>query len=171
MTADNESVDVVSIAAELLAQVAARVERTAHTDHAVTRQTHSFQGQISHRIHRVRYHDDDSVGRVLEDLCSNALDDAGVYTDELLTCHTRFTGQAGSDNHYVRVSRLAIVVGYALNYGRETDGLSRLHDIHGFAFGYAFLDINQYNFAGDVLYSDHIGGGSTYVTCAYNSYF
>ena len=108
---------------------------------------------------------------MLENLRCNALNDTGVYTDQLLTGHTRLTRQTGCDNHYIRTGGQTVVVRNALHYGRETDRLGGLHDIHGFAFGYAFLDINQYNFAGDILHSDHIGSGSSYVTCAYNSYF
>ena len=120
MTADNEGVYIVSITTELLAQIvfeAAGVKSTTHTDHAVTRQAHSLQGQISHRIHRVRYNDDDSLGGVLKDLRSYALNDAGIHANQFLTRHTRLTGQTGRDNHYIRTGGSGIVIGYALNYG------------------------------------------------------
>ena len=174
MAADYETFYVVSVAVECIAQVvfeACAVESTAHTDHAVTRQAESVQRQISHRVHRVRNHYEDSVRAVFQYLVANALYDTCVHADQLLTRHTRLTRQTRSDDHYVATCGLAVVVGHTLYYGVEAHQLRRLHDIHGFTLGKTLLDINQTYFVGYLVNGQHICARSTYVTCAYYCYF
>ena len=155
MTTDNETVYIVGVAFQGLAQVvfeASAIERTTHTDHAVTRQTERMKGQICHRIHRVRNDYEDSVRAVFQYLVANALYNTGVHTDQLLTRHTRLTRQTGSDDHYVATGGLAVVIRHTLNDGVKAHQLSGLHDIHGFTLGKTLFDINQTYFISHLIY-------------------
>ena len=174
MTTDNETVYIVGIAFQGLAQVvfeASAIERTTHTDHAVTRQTESVQRQISHRIHRVRYYNQNGIRAVGQYLVANGFYDTCVHTDQLLTRHTRLTRQTGSDDNNIRISCLAVVIRNTLNNGVKAHQLSRLHDIHGFTLGKTLFDINKTYFISHLIYGQYISARSTYVTCAHNSYF
>ena len=174
MTADYETVHVVGVALERLAQEifqTCAIQRTTHTDHAVTRQTECVQGEVSHRVHRVGNNHEDCVRAVFQHLIANALDDTGVYTDKLLTRHTRFARQTRSDDHYVRSAGLRVVVGHTFHYRVEAHQLGGLHNIHGFALSKTLFDVNQTYLVGYLVYGQHVCASSTYVSCAYNSYF
>ena len=174
VTADHETFYLVGIAVELLREEifeTAAIECATHTDDAVFGQAGSLQSKVSHGVHGVGYNYEDSVRRIRQDLLSHRLHDAGIHANELLTCHTGFAGQTAGDNHYVGVGSLLIPIGNTLHNGVKTEELSCLHNIHSFAFGNAFFDIDEDYFAGHFLDSQHICTCCAYITGAHNSYF
>ena len=174
VTADNEAVHVVGVALQSLAQEVfetGAIEGATHADHAVARQLERVERQVRHRVHRVRYHYEDSVRAVLEHLVANALHDTGVDTDQLLTGHTRLTGQTARDDHDVRTARLAVIVRHTLYHGIKAHELGGLHDIHRLALGKTLFDINQTYFVGDLIDCQHVRARGSYVACAYYCYF
>ena len=174
VTADNETVHIVRIALQSLAEEVfqtSAIQCTTHTDDAVARQLECVKRQISHRIHRVRNDYQNSVRAVFEHLVAHTLHDTGIHTDQLLTRHTRLTRQTGSDDDYIRTAGLAVIVRHTGYYGVEAHQLSRLHDIHRFALCKTLLDINQTYFVGYLIYRQHICARSTYVSCANNCNF
>ena len=74
-------------------------------------QSGRLHGQVGHCIHRVTDHNDDGVGGVLQYVLTNAFHNAGVYPNQLFAGHAGFTGQSGSNDHYITAGRFCVVVG------------------------------------------------------------
>ncbi len=174
MAADYEAFHLVGVGAQSLAKIefeAAGVERATHTDNAVFGQTGDTVDEVSHRVHGVGYADDYGVGAVGQHAFGHLFNDAGVYADELFACHTRFAGKAGGDDHHVGVGSFGVVVCHADYAGVHVQKVCCLHHIHGFAFGYAFFNIDHYYFVGHAAHGHDVSCGCAYVAGAYNCYF
>lgn len=75
------------------------------------------------------------------------------------------------DDDDVGAGRLGVVVGYATDFGVESEQCGRLSHVEGFAFGHALLDVEQYNFACHFVERQYIGTGRAHIAGTYNSDF
>ena len=112
--------------------------------------------KVCHSVHRVADADDDSVRRVLEDIVGNTLNDTGINTDEFFASHARFTGNSRSYNNNITAFACSVVVSNAFDNTFETEDISRLHNVHGFAFRNAFLDVEKNHFVGNAFSNQYI---------------
>ena len=149
MTTDYETFYLRQIGIQRLAQIifeTRAVQSATHTDNAVFGKARYFMNQISHRIHRVTYTQDNSIGRIFQNILYDRLHDAGIHSDQLLASHTRFTGNTRGDNNHIRIGGSLIVVGHSFDTRCETCRYSSLHHIHSLAFRYTFFNIEQNDF-------------------------
>ena len=107
--------------------------------------------QIGHGVHRVGHADDNSIGRVLEHVLCNRLDDACINTDKFFAGHAGFAGNSRCDYHNVGVGGFGVVVGHACQTRLQPQDISGLHDVHGFAFRNALFDVDENYFVGNLV--------------------
>ena len=108
---------------------------------------------------------------MLEHVIHNAFHDACVHADELFAGHAGLAGDAGSDDNDVAAFGHGIVVGHAFQTGVDAENAGRLHDVHGLAFGYAFLDVEKNDLVGHLVCYEYIGTSCAYIAGAYYCYF
>ena len=68
MAAEHERANIFDAHARLLRDegaIARRVKGAGHADHAVLRESRRLQGDVAHRVERIRDDDQDRVGRAL----------------------------------------------------------------------------------------------------------
>ena len=168
MTADNGSLNVGQRTSQSLTQIvfeAGAVQRATHADYAVFRQTSSFQGQISHGVHRIADDNQDGIRRMLENVFSNRFNDTGVGADQFFTGHAGFTRQTGSDDNHCGTGCFCIIISASYYTGVKAKQRRGLHHVHGFAFGNAFFDIKEYHFAGNLANSQNVCACCAYIAC------
>ncbi len=127
--------------------------------------------EVSHGIHGVGYAENNGVGRVCDYLRGNALYYAGVNSDEFFAGHAGFAGYAGCDYDHVASFGCGVIVGYAFGASLDAEDVGSLHDVHYFAFGETFFDVDEDNFVGNATRDKNVGTGCAYVTGAYNCNF
>ena len=88
-----------------------RIEHASHADDALAREAAGLHGHVAHRVERVGHDDQDGVGRDCAGLADDRSDDARVLGQQVVTAHTRLTGQAGGHDDDVGAGRVGIVVG------------------------------------------------------------
>ena len=169
MAADYDAFHFGGVAAEGLAEEvfeASAIESTAHADDAVFGQTHFFVEQVGHGVHGVRYAHDHCVGRVFEHVVGNGFHDAGVHADEFFAGHAGFAGDTGGDNHHVGAFGSGVVVSYTFETGAQAKNAGGLHDVHGFAFGHTFFNVEENDFVGNLFCNQNVCAGGAYVAGA-----
>lgn len=127
--------------------------------------------QVTHGVHRVGDAQDDCFGRVLEHVVHYGFYNLGVNTDKFFASHTGFAGNTAGDDYHVGAFGGCVVVGDAAQTGVETQDAGGLHDIHGFAFGYALFDVEEYDLVGYLVGYKYVGTCGTYIAGADDCYF
>ena len=114
VAAQDRRVDVLRIEAGLHGDErlhAAAVQHARLADHPLAREAAELVRQVGHRVERVGHHDDDAVGRVLDDLFDHAGHDAGVDAHQVFTRHARLAGNAGGDDDDIGVGGVGHIGG------------------------------------------------------------
>ena len=118
------------------------VEDAGHADDAVFREARDHEGDLRHGVEGVGDEDQDRVGRKLDDLFGDRLDDVVVRDQEVVAGHSGLAGDACGDDDNVRVRGGGVVVGSGDGDVKAFHG-SGLEQIEAFALGDAFGEIDQ----------------------------
>ena len=95
VAADYDALDLGVVGSESVGQTifeTRAVKSATHADDTVFGQTAHLVDEIGHGVHGVGDADDHCVGRILQQLLGNALDDTGIDADKLLAGHARLAG-------------------------------------------------------------------------------
>ena len=161
---------------QVIAETAA-VEHAALTENAVARQSRILERQVRHGVHRVGDDDEVRIGRELQSLIDDALDDLRVDADQILAAHARLARHAGRDDDDLGSRRRGVAVRIvrqsrdALHRRVKVQHVRRLHDVDGLALGHALLDVNEDDLAAERLRCKDVRNGSSDITCTNNCHF
>ena len=103
---------------------------------------------------------------MFEDVVGNGFYDTGVNADEFFAGHAGFARDTGGDNDNVGAFGSGVVIGYAFEAGAKAEDAGGLHDVHGFAFGHTFFDVEENDFVGNLLGNENVCAGGAHITGA-----
>jgi len=135
---------------------AGRVEDTGHPEERFAGEARRLQGDVAHRIERVRDDDQDRVGGVRGGLLDDRADDPRVLRQEVVPAHPRLASEAGRDDDDVRAGRVGIVV-RARDPGVVADDGGRLGQVEALALRQPFHDVDEDD-VGQTGLGDPLGG-------------
>ena len=179
VTADNHAVNIgrscgVACLLKSLREVVTEsgaVEHTALSDNAIAREFCIFQREVSHCVHRIGNDNQNCFRRIFENLVDNTLDNFCVGADELFAGHAGLTRNAARDNNDLRACRRRVVIGHADNRRIEIEHVRRLHDVHRFAFGESFFNVDKDDFACKTFGREDVCNGRADIAGTNYSYF
>src|SRR5208283_4681393 len=149
VSAEHEGSDVLHRNLQLHGDESAearRVENAGHPDYAIAREAAQLVSGLRHRIQRVGDDDENAIGRMLHHLAHHIAHDLVIGVDEVVAAHARLAGNAGGDDHDVRVRGVDVIVGADDERVPLFDGHG-LEQVETFALGHAFNDVNEYDVA------------------------
>ena len=120
-----------------------RIQGGSGTKDLVLWKTGNFCKCVCHDITWVAYNDIKRFWSHLYDLRSDALHNVDIGLCQLDTCLSRFSGNAGSDDHNVRISCIRIISCHNGDRFTEAGSLVNIHDL---ALCLLPVDIDQDNF-------------------------
>ena len=101
------------------------------------RKSEDLEGPLHHRIEGVTHDNNHGVGTGRFDILGDARDDFGVGAQQIVAAHSRFAGDARSDDDHIAIGRIGIVVRTAQGTIVAHDRRG-LHQVERFAFGHVF---------------------------------
>ena len=113
MTTKHEGGDIFNRDIELLSNKRAhtgRIQNTGHTDHTLPRETGYLFGSINHGIEWIGHHQNHTVRRIGNNLPCYICYNLYIGSQQVITAHARFTGNACSNNHQIRIRGINIVL-------------------------------------------------------------
>src|SRR5262249_20718170 len=113
---------------------------------------------LRHGVEGIRNHDQDAIGRVLDDLANNIAHDLVVGVEQVVAAHARLAGNAGGDNDDVGVGGIGVVVG-ADDVRVTLLNRHGLKQVETLALRHAFDDVDQ-NDIGEFFGGNPVSGGS-----------
>src|SRR6266700_1450285 len=67
------------------------IQNSGHTDYALAWETTRVISKLGHSIQWIRDHDNDTVGRVLDNFPGDLRNDLLIFLHKVITSHARFT--------------------------------------------------------------------------------
>ena len=100
-----------------------------------------------------------------QNLLGHTPDNAGICGDQIIAAHPWFARQSTGDDHHIRSSRLAVVIGRPHRAGIVAVDGARFPDVKGLAFGKTFFDVEEDDLVAYFSGSEHIGASGAYIAC------
>src|SRR5215210_1674405 len=148
--------------------VAGGVEDSSLADDPLPGEAARLQGNVTHRVQRVRHHHDDGVGGVLHCLLDHAADDLLVVVEQVRAAHPRLPGFAAGYHDDVRVCGILVVI-RADDARIEADNGTGLENVQRLALWQPFDDVHQHH-VGVVPHGEVQGYGAPDVACSDDRY-
>ena len=143
--------DVLRADAEALCQhglQTARVQNRTGANDLPLRQAGDLMENIGQHIDRVGDNDINGVGRHLDDLRRDILEDVDICLRQLKTGLAGFSGHTGGNDYDIRIRSVFIFTG--ADDGRRAERRA-LIDIHCLAEGLLLVDVHEKDLRGDAL--------------------
>src|SRR5436309_15133923 len=77
------------------------VEYTGHANHPITIEFADAKGSLSHRIQRIRAHNENRIRNISYYLAHYILLDLVIHVEQVIVAHTGFAGYPSSNDDYV----------------------------------------------------------------------